>query len=102
MGLQRTSETLSEVSRSSGEVVFTFSVVNATELAPAPLASGVLTVRKSEACTGGVQDANAKGAESQAAVRGDATVNTAATSWSAWPSAIASCHRGASASVTGS
>ena len=40
----------------------TLNVIDPTEFAPAPLASGLPTVRKLDAWTGGLQDGNASGA----------------------------------------
>src|SRR3954467_14588454 len=67
-GLHRTSEVLdlistSESSGGPGTPTLTSRRMNPTELAAAtPLASGVPTVRKFDAWTGGLQDGNANGA----------------------------------------
>src|SRR5690349_16204583 len=52
---------VSVINSSSGDVTFTFSVADPTMCAAAPLASGVPTVRKFEACVGGLQDGKASG-----------------------------------------
>ena len=59
--LQRTSVMFAEMAACPGLVELTEMRTKPVELAPAPFASGVPTVKKLELCVGGLQEGNASG-----------------------------------------